>query len=83
MSDGPANGKLEVGDIITEAEGTKVSSINEINNIKNNYEIGDNFNLKVYRNNDYITVTIKLSEQPESFEETTVQNNYYYSPFNY
>lgn len=88
MENSPADGKLEVGDIITEAEGTKVESINEINNIKNNYAIGDNFNLKVYRNNEYITVTIKLAEQPQETEETTMQNNYnnynyYYSPFNY
>lgn len=79
---GPADGKLKVGDIITEAEGKKVTSISEINNVKNSYAIGDNFNLKVYRNNDYITITIKLGEQPEETEEATTQNNYN-SHFNY
>lgn len=91
LEDGPAKGKLEVGDIITEAEGTKVTSITEINNVKNNYSIGDEFTLKVYRNNNYIDVTITLAETPEetaTSSNTTQQNSnnygyYYYSPFNY
>lgn len=88
LTDGPAKGKLEVGDIITEAEGTKVTSINEINNVKNTYSIGDEFTLKVYRNNTYIDVTITLAETPEeTTSPTTNKNNnyyqYYYSPFNY
>lgn len=90
LEDGPAKGKLEVGDIITEAEGTKVTSINEINNVKNTYSIGDEFTLKVYRDNEYIDVTVTLAETPE--EETTTSsttqnyyNNYYgyYYPYNY
>ena len=90
LEDGPANGKLEVGDIIVEAEGTKVTSISEINNVKNTYEIGDEFTLKIYRNNNYINVTITLAEAPEetTMSSTTTQNNnnyyqYYYSPYNY
>lgn len=90
LEDGPAEGKLEVGDIITEAEGTKVTSISEINNVKNNYEIGDEFTLKVYRNNNYINVKITLAETPEetnTSSNNTNQNYYnyyeYYSPFNY
>ena len=39
LKDSPAEGKLEVGDIITEAEGKKVTSISEINNVKNTFEI--------------------------------------------
>ena len=77
LEDGSAKGKLETGDIITEAEGIKVTSISELNNIKNTYEIGDDFNLKVYRDNEYITVTIKLKETPE--EVKTSSNNQYYN----
>ena len=90
LDNAPATGKLEIGDIITEAEGNKVTSINEINNIKNNYKIGDEFTLRVYRNNNYINITITLAETPEetTTSSTTNQNNnnsygYYYSPFNY
>lgn len=84
LEDGPASGKLEVGDIIVEAEGTKVTSISEINNVKNTYEIGDDFTLKVYRDTNYINVTVKLAETPEEVESTTQTtpnynnyNNYY------
>ncbi len=80
LEDGPASGKLEVGDIIVEAEGTKVASISEINNVKNNYEIGDDFTLKVYRDTNYINITVKLAETPEEVETTTQakpNNNYY------
>lgn len=90
LENGPAKGKLEVGDIITEAEGTKVTSITEINNVKNNYAIGDEFTLKVYRDNKYIDVTVELAETPEetTTSSTTQQNSnnnygYFYSPFNY
>ena len=84
LKDSPAVGKLEVGDIITEAEGTKVKSITEINNIKNTYKIGDEFTLKVYRNNAYTNITIKLAETPKETKTTTQNNNnnnyyeYYY-----
>ena len=40
--------KKDLGDNI------KVTSISEINNVKNHYEIGDEFTLKVYRNNKQI-----------------------------
>ena len=90
LKDGPAEGRLEVGDIITEVEGIKVTSISEINNVKNTFNIGDEFTLKVYRNNNYIDVTITLAETPEktTISSTTTQNNnnyyqYYYSPYNY
>ena len=91
LDDGPAKGKLEVGDIITEAEGIKVTSINEINNVKNTYSIGDKFTLKVYRDNSYIDITITLAETPEEQETTSSStnqnyyNNYYgyYYPYNY
>ncbi len=83
LEDGPASGKLEVGDIIVEAEGTKVASISEINNIKNNYEIGDDFTLKVYRDTNYINVTVKLAETPEEIETTSQNTPNYNNYYNY
>ena len=82
---GPAEeAGLEVGDVITEVEGEAVSSVDEINTIKNTYSIGDTITLTVYRNNEYITVDVTLGETPDDTEEetTTVQEqsntyNYY------
>ena len=72
---GPAEeAGLEVGDVITEVEGEAVSSVDEINTIKNTYSIGDTITLTVYRNNEYITVEVTLGETPDDTEEeTTVQ----------
>ena len=87
LDDGPANGVLEVGDVITEVEGKSVTSVDEINRIKNTYSVGDTISLTVYRDGDYITVEITLVETPEETEDSvTAQdqsnyNNYYY--YNY
>lgn len=87
LDDGPANGVLEVGDVITEVESESVTSVDEINRIKNTYSVGDTISLTVYRDGDYITVEITLVETPEETEDSvTAQdqsnyNNYYY--YNY
>ena len=38
--------------------------MDEVNEIKNKKEIGDELKLKVYRNGKYIDLTITLQEQP-------------------
>ena len=73
---GPAEeAGLEVGDIITEIEGEAVTSVDEINTIKNTYSIGDTITLTIYRDNEYIEVSITLGEMTEDEEEesTTLQ----------
>lgn len=80
---------LKFGDVITEVEGKAVTSIDEINNIKNTFSIGDTISLKVYHNNDYRTIKITLAETPE--EKTTQtktnnnnsNNNFYSNPFGF
>jgi len=60
---GAADGGLLRGDIIIEADGKKVTSTTELNNIKNKFKPGDTLKLKVYRENKgEITLNIKLTE---------------------
>ena len=70
---GPAEAAgLKAGDIITKIQGTDVSTVQELNNIKNTYSIGDEVTLTVYSNNEYKDVKITLQEQV--VEEATNNN---------
>lgn len=51
-------------DIITEINGNKIKTMDELNDIKNKCNIGDTINLKVYRNTEYIDIQLTLGEQP-------------------
>lgn len=55
---------IKAGDVITEVEGQKVSSVENINEIKNTHKIGDTINLKIYRDKEYKDITLVLDEQP-------------------
>lgn len=55
---------IKIGDVITEAEGTKIKTMDEINEIKNKKNIGDTLKLKVYRDGKYKDITVTLQEQP-------------------
>lgn len=57
-------GGVKVGDVITEVDGQKVTTMDEVNEIKNKKEIGDTITLKVYRNGGYKDLTLTLQEQP-------------------
>ena len=55
---------IHVGDVIIEAEGAKVTNMDELNEIKNKKQIGDNLKLKVYRDGKEKELTVTLQEQP-------------------
>lgn len=55
---------LKVGDIIIEADGQKVESMDDLNEIKNTHQIGDKMSLKLYRDGKELTVELTLAEQP-------------------
>ena len=55
---------IKKGDIITAIEGTSISSMDELNSIKNGKSIGDTITLKLYRSGEYIDVKVTLSEMP-------------------
>lgn len=55
---------LKVGDVIIEAAGTKITTMDELNDIKNKKQIGDTITLKIYRDGKEKSVTITLQEHP-------------------
>lgn len=56
--------ELKAYDIITEFDGKEVKNMDELNEIKNTHKIGDTVKIKVYRDNEYKELEIKLGEQP-------------------
>ena len=59
------------GDIITEYEGTRVATNEELIAIKNKSKIGDKVSLKVFRGGKYQDIIVELGETPA---ENVVQN---------
>jgi len=54
---------LKIGDIITAINGTAVSSIDELNNLKNTFSVGDKITLTIQRDGSEKTVELTLAEQ--------------------
>lgn len=55
---------IKAGDVIIEADGSKVSTMDDLNKIKNSHKIGDEMNVKVNRNGQEKELTLTLCEQP-------------------
>lgn len=55
---------IKPGDVIIEADGTKVTKMDDLNKIKNSHKIGDEMKIKVVRNGQEKEITITLGEQP-------------------
>lgn len=55
---------LRIGDVIIEADGKSISKMDELNEIKNSHEIGDEIKLKINRDGNEKDITITLGEQP-------------------
>jgi S1-C subfamily serine protease len=60
-----AAGKMQVGDIVTAAEGEKLSSMAQLSGIINDFYAGDTVTLTVYRNGADVDVKITLSAKPD------------------
>ncbi|MBQ8588774.1 MAG: trypsin-like peptidase domain-containing protein [Clostridia bacterium] len=54
---------VKIGDIIVECEGKKVTTVDEINDVKNKKKPGDQMKIKVYRQGTYKEITIVLGEE--------------------
>ncbi len=61
---GAANSGLKKGDVITAIDGTTISTMDELDAVKNEKEIGDTIKLTVYRSGQYIDIEITLTEMP-------------------
>lgn len=55
---------LRIGDVITEIDGTKIETMNELNEIKNKKSIGDIVKLTIYRDGKTKEISLTLQEQP-------------------
>lgn len=53
---------IKQGDVICEVNNTKVTSVSEINVIKNKLKIGDKLTIKIYRDKEYKELTVTLAE---------------------
>lgn len=55
---------LKPGDVIIEADGKKIKTMDELTEIKNSHQIGDEIQIKVNRDGQEKDLTLKLGEQP-------------------
>ena len=55
---------IKSGDVIIEADGKKVTKMDELNEIKNSHKIGDEMKIKIKRDNSEKELTRTLGEQP-------------------
>ena len=55
---------IKAGDVIIAINDTTVTTMSEINEIKNKYKIGDTINIKINRNGEEKTLSLTLEEQP-------------------
>ena len=57
-------GGLKSGDVIIEANGKSIKTMDELNEIKNSHQIGDSMKLKINRDGSEKEITLTLGEQP-------------------
>lgn len=57
---------VKIGDIIVECNGKSVESVEDINEIKNQFAPGDKLKIKVYRQGNYKEITLVLGEEVPS-----------------
>lgn len=70
IKDSPAEkAGIKEGDIITKCEGKEVTSIAELNRIRNSYKIGDTITLTLLRSGKEENVQVVLGEQKEDENE--------------
>lgn len=73
---------LQKGDVITKIEGTEVKTTNELNKVKNTFNIGDTITLTVYKNGEETDVKVTLEETPIQEEKTASNEEIEDSLFN-
>lgn len=67
---GAAEAGIKEKDKILEVDGTKVSSVEEINEIRDGKNIGDTLVFKILRDDQTMELTVKLTDTIEETEET-------------
>lgn len=54
---------LKIGDVITKIDGKEITTMDELNEIKNSHSIGDEVTLTIYRNGNNKDIKVTLQEQ--------------------
>lgn len=54
---------LKIGDVIIEADSTKITTMDELNKVKNEHKVGDKMTLKINRNGKEKEIILTLQEQ--------------------
>jgi PDZ domain-containing protein len=65
VADTPADGVLQVGDVITQIEGTPVATSDDASNEIRSHAVGDTISLVGTRNGEPLNVSITLAAHPE------------------
>ena len=55
---------LQVGDVILKADGKEITTMKELDDLKNTHNIGDSMTLKINRNGQEKDITVTLAETP-------------------
>ena len=63
VSSGSMEPELKIGDVITEFDGKKITTYDELNEIKNTHQIGDTVNLKINRDGQEMELSLTIGEQ--------------------
>ncbi len=66
-------GGIKAGDVILKFDGKEITSIDEINKIRDDHKVGDTIEILISRNGTKKTVTIKLQEEQPMEEDTKQQ----------
>ncbi len=74
---------LQVGDIITKAQDTEITSRTDLTTIIGRCKIGDTIHLTVYRQGETAEVAVTIGEQIQSIEEKKQDSNNYGYPGNF
>lgn len=69
-----ALGGIQPGDVILKFDGQDVTSSDEINELRDEHQVGDKVEVEVSRNGEKVTLTIELQEEKPVDEEDLQQN---------
>ena len=61
---------LRLGDVITKLDNHDITSMTDLTKVKKNYRAGDTATLMVYRQGEYITLSVTFDVQPQTTGDT-------------
>ena len=75
---------FKIGDVIITCDGQKVTTIDEINKIRDSHKVSETMSMEIDRNGKKMTVSVVLQEDKPSEEpakEQQSQPEYYQEPY--